>query len=71
MNLQTLLAQMGNASNPMAMLTSLLTPNQKQTISQFQNKPNDEQAQEIAKICNEKNITKEQLQQIITMFNKR
>ena len=52
------------------MLMGLLNPSQKQQASQFQNKNKQEQAEEIARICNEKGITKEQLQNIISMFNK-
>ena len=48
---------------------SMLNPNQKQTANQFQNKSKEEQANEIARICNEKGITKEQLQSIVNMFN--
>lgn len=71
MNIQSLLSQVATATNPSAMLMSMLTPNQKQSINQFQNKSNEEQAELIANLCNEKGITKEQLQQIVTMFNKR
>ena len=37
---------------------------------QFQNKSQQEQAEEIARICNEKGITKEQLQTIINSLHK-
>ena len=47
------------------MLMGMLNPNQKQTANQFQNKSKEEQAEEIAKLCNEKGISKEQLQTII------
>ena len=70
MNIQNLLAQMMNASNPMSMLTGMLNPNQKQQASQFQNKNQQEQAEEIARVCNEKGISKEQLQSIIGMLHK-
>ena len=70
MNLQNLMSQLGNASNPMAMLTGMLNPNQKQLVSQFQNKTNQEQAEQIARVCNEKGITKEQLQAIINSFKR-
>ena len=53
------------------MMMGMLNPNQKQMVNQFQNKPNQEQAEQIAKMCNEKGITKEQLQNIMSMFNKR
>lgn len=49
----------------------MLTPNQKQLANQFQNKNAQEQAEEIAKMCNEKGITKDQLAQIVNMFNKK
>ena len=51
-------------------MMSMLNPNQKQQANQFQNKSRQEQAEEIAKICNEKGISKEQLQSIIGMFKK-
>ena len=50
---------------------SMLTGNQQQTVNQFKNKTEQEQAEEIARICNEKGIDKEQLQQIVNMLNKR
>lgn len=46
----------------------MLTGNQKQTVNQFQMKNKEQQAEEIAKMCNEKGITKEQLQSIINTF---
>ena len=51
-------------------MMSMLNPNQKQQANQFQNKNAQEQAEEVARICNEKGITKEQLQQIINTFKK-
>ena len=71
MNIQNLISQMGSATNPMAMLMNMLNPNQKQMVNQFQSKTNQEQAEQIAKLCNEKGITKEQLQQMISMFSKK
>ena len=53
------------------MMMSLLNPNQKQMVNQFQNKNNQEQAQAIADYCNKNNISKEQLQNIINMINKK
>ena len=70
MNLQNLMSQLGKSSNPMAMLMSMLTGNQQNTVNQFQNKSKEEQAEEIAKICNEKGIDKQQLQSILNMLNK-
>jgi hypothetical protein len=40
-------------------------------LNLFQNKNSEEQAEAIAKMCNEKGITKEQLQNIIQMLNKK
>ena len=40
-------------------------------VNMFQNKSQQEQAEQIAKLCNEKGITKEQYIQIVNMFNKR
>jgi hypothetical protein len=37
----------------------------------FQGKNNQQQAEEIARKCNEMGITKEQLSGIVNMFNKR
>jgi len=48
----------------------MLNPNQKQVVNLFQNKTNQEQAEEIAKMCNEKGITKEQLQSIMQTFKR-
>lgn len=36
----------------------------------FQNKSKEEQAEEVARICNEKGISKEQLQSIINNFKR-
>ena len=47
---------------------SMLNPTQKQQASLFQSKDKQQQAEEIARLCNEKGITKEQLQQIINTF---
>ena len=71
MNLQNLMAQLGNATNPMQMMLSMLNPSQKQIMTNFQSKTEQEQAEEIAKYCNQNGITKEQLQNIVNMFNKR
>ena len=71
MNINNLLAQLGSSTNPMQMMMGLLNPNQKQLINQLQSKPNNEQAQAIADYCNKNNISKEQLQSIINMINKK
>ena len=64
------MAQLGNATNPMTMLMGMLNPNQKQIVSQFQNKTDNEKAQAIADYCNKNNISKEQLQNIINNLKK-
>ena len=71
MNIQNLMAQLSNATNPMSMMMSMLTGNQKQAINMFQNKNSQQQAEEIANKCNQLGITKEQLQGIINAFNKK
>ena len=71
MNIQNLLNQLGSASNPIQMMMGMLSGNQKQLVSQFQGKNNQEQAEQIAKMCNEKGISKEQFAQIVNMLNKR
>ena len=68
MDMKNLISQMNNASNPLGMITSMLNPNQQQLLSLFKGKNKQQQAEEIAKICNEKGITKEQLQTIISNF---
>lgn len=70
MNIQNLMNQLGNSSNPMALMMSMLNPSQKQQANLFQNKNREQQAEEIARICNEKGISKEQLQEIMSKFNK-
>ena len=70
MNIANLMSQLGASSNPMAMMMNMLNPSQKQQANQFQNKSKEEQAEEIARICNEKGITKEQLQTIFNNFKR-
>ena len=69
MNLQALMSQLQGSTNPLQMMMGMLTGNQKQMANQFQNKPIQEQAEAIARMCNDKGITKEQLTQIINMLN--
>ena len=52
------------------MITNILNPSQNQQVKQFQSKSEYERAEEIAKICNEKGISKEQFQKIINMFGR-
>ena len=70
MNIQNLLSQLGNSNNPLQLAMSLLNPQQKQAVNQFQNQPNDKQAQMIADYCNKNGISKEQLKNIIGMLKK-
>ena len=70
MNIQNLIAQLGSAKNPMSMMMNMLSGNQKQAVNLFQNKTNQEQAEEIAKKCNELGISKEQLQSILQSFKR-
>ena len=53
------------------MMKSMLSPSQSQMLNLFQNKNSEEQAEAIARMCNDKGITKEQLQDIVQMLNKR
>ena len=48
----------------------MLNPSQKQVANQLQGKSSEEQAQAIAEYCNKNNISKEQLKEIMQMFNK-
>lgn len=52
------------------MMMGMLTGNQKQAVNMFQNKTSQEQAEQIAKMCNEKGITKEQLQNILSVMKR-
>ena len=52
------------------MMMGMLTGNQKQAVNQFQNKSEVEKAEEVAKMCNENGISKEQLTKIINLFNR-
>lgn len=42
----------------------MLNPNQKQQVNQMQGLNKEQQAEKIAQLCNEKGISKEQLQNI-------
>ena len=67
MNMQNLLGQLSMSSNPMAMILGML-PNQnlKQSFTSLMNSSSDEErAQKLADWCNEKGITKDQLQKML------
>ena len=70
MNIQNLMSQLNSSTNPMALMMSMLNPNQKQQASEFQGKSKEQQCQEIADYCNRNNISKEQLEDIVKMFKK-
>lgn len=61
---------MMNASNPMQMITNMLNSNQMQAVNQFKAQPTEKQAEEIANLCNQKGITKGDLQKIINAFQR-
>lgn len=48
----------------------MLTGNQKQTVNQFQMKNKQQQAEELARIANERGLSKDDLQKIVNMLNK-
>ena len=55
----------------MSLLTGMLNPNQKQMLNNFKAQPNEKQAETIARMCNEKGISKDQLAQIISQLKGR
>lgn len=46
----------------------MLNTNQKQNVNQFQTMSKEQQAQQIAELCNSKGISKEELQKIVDSF---
>ena len=46
----------------------MLTGNQKQTVNQFQMKNKEQQAEELARIANERGLSKEDMKRIIDML---
>ena len=70
-NIQNLLSQLMMSNQPQQMLSNLLNPQQQQIFNNLSSKSGNEQAAAIAKMCNEKGITKEQLTQIVSMINKK
>ena len=67
MNIQNLMAQMMNSSNPMQMMMGMLNPSQKQSVNSFKGLDKGHQAQAIADYCNKNGISKEQLTNILRM----
>ena len=68
MNIQNIMSQIKNATNPMQMMMNVLNPSQQQSLNQFKTMNKEQQAEEIARICNSKGITKEELQNMINSF---
>lgn len=68
-NLQSLMSQVMMSNQPAQALMGLLNPQQKSFFNQLKGKPNLEQAETIAKMCNENGITKNQLAQLIGYIN--
>ena len=68
LNMSNLIGQLMGSKNQMGMLMGLLNPQQQQMISSLQGQPNEKQAEAIAKLCNEKGISKQQLAQIINQL---
>ena len=69
MNIQNLMNQLGKSSNPMQMLMNTLNPSQIQLLNNFKNVDANSQAEQIAKMCNEKGLSKQDLQNIINTIN--
>ena len=68
LNLQTLMSQVTMSKQPLQALLSLLSPQQQQLFNQVNNKPSEEQAAEIAKMCNERGIGKDQFAQMLQLI---
>ena len=49
----------------------MLNPQQQQLLNQFQSQPKDKQAEYIAQMCNQRGISKEDLEQLISMIQSR
>lgn len=52
------------------MLMGMISPQQQSLVNQFKSKPTQEQAEELSKLCNERGITKQDLEKIVNMFRK-
>ena len=71
MNIQNLISQMMMSKQPMEALLNLLSPQQKSIFNNINGQSEEKQAEEIAKMCNEKGITKEQLANMLEMVRGR
>ena len=69
MNMQNLLGQMMTAKNPMQMLMGMIPQNQQGIVNQFQGMNKQEQAERIAKLANEKGMTKQDLANLINALS--
>lgn len=71
MDIMSLLNQVNSSSNPLNMVMSMLSGNQKQLFNKIANTETDEQkAQILADLCNKNNISKEQLEQAFKSWKK-
>ena len=70
MNYMNLLGQIMNGGNPMQMMLSMLNPQQRQMLNQFQGLSNNQQAEQIANYCNQRGITKDQLARLLNAFRR-
>lgn len=71
MNAQNLISQMMMSKQPMEALLNLLSPQQKSIFNNINGQSEEKQAEEIAKMCNEKGITKDQLASMLEMMRGR
>ena len=59
-----------SANNPSQLLMGMLNNNQKTLVNNFSNQTSEQQAEEIARMCNAKGITKQDLSNIINAIKK-
>ena len=71
MNIQNLISQMMMSKQPMEALLNLLSPQQKSIFNNINGQSEEKQAEEIAKMCNKKGITKDQLASMLEMMRGR
>lgn len=68
-NLQNLLSQMTMSKQPQQALLSLLNPQQLQLFNKVSSGTSEQQAEQIAKMCNERGINKDQFAQMLNLIN--
>ena len=71
MNIQNLMNQLQNVTNPMSFLTNMLNPSQKQAVNSFSSKSQQEQAEAIASKCNELGLSKDDFTKIVSLLGKK